>query len=89
MKKISIQEAEQKMWELLDKEHLEDRLYELARELTNQYIEKIEKEYTIVDVDGVPCNSELSEDGEMWYDDVREELVIDIFERVTNFVEGE
>ena len=52
-KPISIFDAEQKVREFANKELVEDRVYELAQDLVNKYIDKVEEEFAITDVNGV------------------------------------
>ena len=51
-KPISIFDAEQKVREFANKELVEDRVYELAQDLVNKYIDKVEEEFAITDVNG-------------------------------------
>lgn len=82
-KVITQERAGEKLLSLIDKSELGDRVYELAQELCDEAIAKIEKEYTIVDVDNVPFTED---DDEMWYDLYRDEFVSAVFEII---VEGE
>lgn len=82
-KVITQERAGEKLLSLIDKSELGDRVYELAQELCDEAIVKIEKEYTIVDVDNVPFTED---DDEMWYDLYRDEFVSAVFEII---VEGE
>ena len=78
-KPISIFDAEQKVREFANKELVEDRVYELAQDLVNKYIGKVEEEFAITDVNG---------DGTMWYDDVRDDAMKIIFEKLDAFFKG-
>lgn len=82
-KVITQERAGEKLLSLIDKSEVDDRVYELAQELCDEAIVKIEKEYTIVDVDNVPFTED---DDEMWYDLYRDEFVSAVFEII---VEGE
>lgn len=78
-KPISIFDAEQKVREFANKELVEDRVYELAQDLVNKYIGKVEEEFAITDVNG---------DDTMWYDDVRDDAMKIIFEKLDAFFKG-
>jgi hypothetical protein len=78
-KPISIFDAEQKVREFANNELVEDRVYELAQDLVNKYIGKVEEEFAITDENG---------DGTMWYDDVREDAMKIIFEKLDAFFKG-
>ena len=86
-KPISIFDAEQKVREFANKELVEDRVYELAQDLVNKYIDKVEEEFAITDVNGVECVGE-SCDGTMWCDDVRDDAMKIIFEKLDAFFKG-
>lgn len=87
-KPISIFDAEQKVREFANKELIEDRVYELAQDLVNGYIKKVEDEYAVTDENGVECDGECG-DGYMWYDEVREDAMKIIFEKLDIFFKGE
>lgn len=78
-KPISIFDAEQKVREFANKELVEDRVYELAQDLVNKYIDKVEEEFAITDENG---------NDTMWYDDVREDAMKIIFEKLDAFFQG-
>ena len=82
-KSISIFDAEQKVREFANKELVEDRVYELAQDLVNKYIDKVEEEFAITDENGVECVGES-----LWYDDVREDAMKIIFEKLDAFFNG-
>ena len=86
-KPISIFDAEQKVREFANKELVEDRVYELAQDLVNKYIDKVEEEFAITDVNGAECVGG-SCDGTMWYDDVRDDAMKIIFEKLDVFFKG-
>ena len=86
-KPISIFDAEQKVREFANKELVEDRVYELAQDLVNKYIDKVEEEFAITDVNGAECVGE-SCDGTMSYDDVRDDAMKIIFEKLDAFFKG-
>lgn len=81
-KAISIFDAEQKVREFANKELIEDRVYELAQSLADKYIKQVEDEY------GVECDGE-SVDGSMWYDEVKEDTMKILFEKLDAFFKGE
>ena len=84
---ITIDQAEQEVRALMNKEQIEDRVYELAQELATKYIDKVAKENTIIDCDGNVCNDEDGLDGhggEMWYDEVRDEVMKGLFEMISD-----
>lgn len=78
-KPISIFDAEQKVREFANNELVEDRVYELAQDLVNKYIDKVEEEFAITDENG---------DDTMWYDEVREDAIKIIFEKLDAFFKG-
>ena len=78
-KPISIFDAEQKVREFANNELVEDRVYELAQGLVNKYIGKVEEEFAITDENG---------DDTMWYDEVREDAMKIIFEKLDAFFKG-
>ena len=78
-KPISIFDAEQKVREFANNELVEDRVYELAQDLVNKYIDKVEEEFAITDENG---------DDTMWYDEVREDAIKIIFEKLDAFFQG-
>lgn len=83
-KPISIFDAEQKVREFANKELVEDRVYELAQDLVNKYIDKVEEEFAITDVNGAECVGKSCVDT-MWYDDVRDDAMKIIFEKLDAF----
>lgn len=77
-KVITQERAGEKLLSLIDKSEVGDRVYELAQELCDEAIAKIEKEYTIVgNADYIPFTED---DDEMWYDLYRDEFVSAVFE---------
>lgn len=63
---------------------VEDEVYNLAHELCNKAIKKLEQKYKIVDIDGEECTEE-SRDGSMWYDDFRDDFVKGFFEKLSDW----
>lgn len=87
MEKISITEAEGRVRDFANAEHIEDRVYELAQELVNDYICRVENRCFVTDADGRNCNSYLHrEDSEYWFDEVREDAKHIIFERIAEWI---
>lgn len=82
MKKISIEEANSLIFDMLRREHIEDRFYELACDLFQKYVTKIAEENEIEDWGTVD-----EEGGEMWYDESQDEFLRCAFARIKEFVE--
>lgn len=85
---ISITDAETKVMELANNEHIEDRVYELAKELVEKYTSEVEEKFNIVDYDGEKVSDE-NHDGSMWYDEVRETAMKCLFEKLSAFFAGD
>lgn len=85
---ISITDAETKVMELANFEKIEDRVYELAKELVEKYASEVEERFSIVDCDGKEVNVE-SNDGSMWYDEVRDTAMKCLFEKLSAFFAGD
>ena len=66
----------------IDDPGFSDRVYEFAQNLCNEEIKKIEAQHIIVDADGEPFNEDDG-DGQMWYDDYRDEFIKAVFEKIT------
>lgn len=75
---IEISTAEEMVCLMADGEQIEDRVYEMAQGLVNQYIGKVEANLEIAGLD------ELGS-GEEWYDEAREEAMKIIFEKLSEF----
>ena len=88
MKEIGIYEAERELAKRVAKRPIEDAVYELAFEVVQKIILEMEGEFCIVDIDGLPCMSDSGNDG-CWYDDVRDEMMQDVYEKVKRFLTGE
>jgi len=80
---ISITNAEKKVMELANNENIEDRVYELVKELAEKYSYSVENEFKIVDHNGKQVSG--NGDGEMWYDEVRDTAMKCLFEKLTDF----
>jgi hypothetical protein len=81
-KAISIFDAEREVRSLMEGDRIEDRLYEMALELADGYIKKVDDRCVVLDADGNICDDD---GGEMWYDEVKDEVVRGILERVADF----
>ena len=79
MARITIEEAEQKMFDLLNAEDMGDRIYEFAQELFQRYINVIESGNTIT-------NKDVLDRYEEWYDGVQEEFYQAVYDRATKFL---
>lgn len=84
---ISVTDAEQKVMELANAEQIEDRVYELAKELAEKYSSEVEEKFKIVDYDGEEVSDENC-DGSMWYDEVRDTAMKCLFEKLSAFFAG-
>lgn len=85
MKEISISKAENELAKRVQNLSVEDAVYELAHDLVNREIVDMEREYYIVDEDGLPCMSD-SGTSETWYDDVCEDMIWKIYDKINNFL---
>ena len=81
---ISVTDAEIKVMELANNEKIEDRVYELAKELAEKYSSEVEEKFKIVDCDGEEVSDENC-DGSMWYDEVRDTAMRCLFEKLSAF----
>ena len=79
MAKISIEQAEQELFDLLYAEDIEDRLYDLAKDLFDKSVRKIEDEHTIE-------NPDVLDRDEEWYDSSFEEFMRQAFGRMIDFL---
>lgn len=79
MAKISIEQAEQMMFDSLAKEDMGDRIWEFAQELYQKYIRQIEEKHTVV-------NKDVLDRDEEWYDGIYEEFFQEVYERMINFL---
>ena len=81
--RIDIEQAEQKMFELLKKEQMGDRIYEFAQDLYQRYINVLETKYNIT-------NKDVLDRDEEWYDNVHDEFFQGVYNRMLGFlIEGE
>ena len=78
MKKITIEEAEQILFNLLD-DDIEDVVYEAARALLFKLVKKVEDNYTIV-------NKDILDRGEEWYDSVEDLFMQEVYDRMSKFL---
>ncbi len=88
MKEINIYTAERELAKRIAKQPIEDAVYELALNVVNKVIQEMEEEYCIVDIDGLPCMSD-SCSGECWYDDTRDEMMQEVYEKVKRFLSNQ
>ena len=87
MENISITEAEGRVRDFANAERVEDRVYELAQELVSDYICRVEHDCNVIDADGKNCNSYLRyNDAEQWYDDVREDAMHIVLEKIADWI---
>lgn len=82
MEKINIYEAENLVRKMANDELIQDRVYELAQGLTEKYIEKVAGTNEIDGLDEYGS-------GEEWYDEVKEEAMHILFEKLSAFFRGE
>ena len=85
--KIDISDAERMVREMTNKEQIEDRVYELAQSLIDGYIKKVEDEHRIM-VNGKPASEELGS-GEEWYDEIKDDMMKAVFERISDWMKGD
>lgn len=78
-KTIVLQQAGHLLLSYIERNDFGDRIYEFAQDFCEEVIRKIESEYKIVDIDGNPYTGD---DGEMWYDEYRDDFIKAVFERV-------
>ncbi len=84
---ISIEQAREELAKLVAEHSIEDAIYELAFNAVSKEINKVEEQFCIVDTDGVPCNSCIDTGDTMWYDDVRETMMNEIYQKVKSFLQ--
>ena len=88
MKEISIRKAEGELARRVTALPVEDAVYELAYNLVGEKIAEIENEFYVVDADGLPCMSDSGSD-EMWYDDIREVMIQEVYAKVASFIKAQ
>lgn len=76
--KITTAGAEQKMFALLAREDMGDRIYEFAQELYRRYIEFIQYSY---DIEGA-----TDEDDVAWYDGIYEDFHQEVYAKMIEFL---
>ena len=79
MDKITVYEAQKKVYELLYNEYLGDRVYEFAQNLFNKYINWVELKNEIIDKD-------VFESSEEWYDEIREDFFETVYEKLIDYL---
>ncbi len=81
---LTIEQAEQKMFDMLKAEQMGDRIYEFAQELYQRYINVIE---TGTEIEG---KDEYLDSDEEWYDEIHDEFFQTVYDRIRKFMkEGE
>lgn len=79
---MTVEQAEQKMFDMLNAEQMGDRIYEFAQELYQRYINVIET--------GNKINTDVLDRYEEWYDGVHDEFFQAVYDRINKFMkEGE
>lgn len=80
--KITIEQAEWKLFDMLNAELMGDRIYEFAQELFYRYINVIET--------GNKIETDVLGRDEEWYDEVHDEFFQAVYDRINKFMkEGE
>ena len=79
MARITIEQAENMMFDLLGKEDMGDRIYEFAQALFVKYIDKIEAENQVI-------NKDILDRCEEWYDHAQDEFFQTVYDRITKFM---
>ena len=79
MDKITVYEAQKKVYELLNNEYLGDRVYEFAQELFDKYINWIELKNEIIDKDALDSS-------EAWYDEIQEDFFESVYEKLIDYL---
>lgn len=77
--KITIEQAQKCMFELLKKADLGDRVYEFAQNVFQGFINFIETGAEIKD-------KEKLDSGEAWYDEIQEEFYQAVYDKLTEFL---
>ena len=78
-KKITIEQAEVMLTDMLEKISMGDKVYEFAQNLFDAFVNVVETSNEIVDNDTL--NS-----GEMWYDEIRDDFFQMVYDKITNFM---
>ena len=81
MKKISIEEAEQRLFEMLDKEDIGDVIYEAVRELFMKYVRRIEDGFKVTSPD-------ILDRYEEWYDGVQDSFMEAGYDKMLKYYYG-
>lgn len=80
--RITMSQAQDKMFELLERICIGDEVYELAQGLFTFLINQIEANNCITD-------AEELDSGEEWYDGIREDFFQEVYDRMLNFLKAE
>jgi hypothetical protein len=78
MAKIDVEQAENKMFELLAKEDMGDRIYEFAQDIFQSCINVVETNSEIDDRD--------LDSTEEWYDEIQDDFYQSVYEKMTEFL---
>lgn len=82
-KQKTIQDALQLLEQKVQNANIEDEVYTLAHNLVSEKIQEVEKELGNIE-GGWYCG-----DDTMWYDDVREGLMFDVYEKIRTWLNKE
>ena len=74
------EKAEELLVKKVKETQIEDAVYELAFEKVGDLIKEVEKELGI--------DEDEDDDGTRWYDELREEMMSMIYDKVRDFLEG-
>ena len=78
--RITIEQAERKMFGLLQTEDMGDRVYELAQDLYQKYIQYIEEHFEITG------KEEYLDSDQEWYDSIYEEFFQAVYDAMVKFL---
>lgn len=87
MKEISIKQAEAELVKRVAKMSIEDAVYELAFDTVQKCIMDVESDFHVVDGDGLLCTSDSGQ-SELWYDDMREIMMQEVYAKAADFLKG-
>lgn len=78
--KLTIEGAQKYMFDLLNKEDMGDRIYELAQDIFQGCINVVENNSVIEGVE------EYLDTGQAWYDEIQEEFYQAVYDKMTDFL---
>ena len=81
MNTIKEQNAQDKLFKLLERIDMGDAVYEMAQSIFQKCIDDVESNGMVVDNDGNDYDS-----GEAWYDDVQEDFFECVYEKLKKFL---